>query len=72
MPAVYRSFGDQDQEEIRELSRNDAEALLPQLSEGSMRPKIESALGFAGETLITSFDALEDALAGRAGTRVRP
>jgi len=72
VPAVYRSFGDQDQEEIRELSRNDAEALLPQLSEGSMRPKIESALGFAGETLITSFDALEDALAGRAGTRVRP
>jgi len=72
VPAVYRSFGDSDQEEIRELSRNDAEALLPQLSEGSMRPKIESALGFAGETLITSFDALEDALAGRAGTRVRP
>ena len=37
-----------------------------------MRPKVESALGFAGETLITSFDALEDALAGSAGTRVRP
>jgi carbamate kinase len=72
VPAVYRSFGDQDQEEIRELSRNDAEALLPQLSEGSMRPKIESALGFDGETLITSFDALADALAGTAGTRVRP
>jgi carbamate kinase len=72
VPAVYRSFGDEDQEEIRELSRSDAEALLPQLSEGSMRPKIESALGFAGETLITSFDALADALAGTAGTRVRP
>jgi carbamate kinase len=72
VPAVYRNFGDQDQEEIRELSRNDDEALLPQLSEGSMRPKIESALGFAGETLITSFDALADALAGAAGTRVRP
>ena len=72
VPAVYRSFGDEDQEEIRELSRDDAEAMLPQLSEGSMRPKIESALGFAGETLITSFDALADALAGTAGTRVRP
>ena len=72
VPAVYRNFGGQDQEEIRELSRNDAEALLPQLSEGSMRPKIESALGFAGETLITSFDALADALASAAGTRVRP
>jgi carbamate kinase len=72
LPAVYRSFGDPDQEEIRELSRKDAEALLPQLSEGSMRPKIESALGFAGQTLITSFDALADALAGTAVTRVRP
>jgi carbamate kinase len=72
VPAVYRNFGDSDQEEIPELSRSDAEALLPQLSEGSMRPKIESALGFAGETLITSFDALPDALAGTAGTRVRP
>ena len=72
VPAVYRSFGDENQEEIRELSRDDAAALLPQLSEGSMRPKIESALGFAGETLITSFDALADALAGTAGTRVRP
>jgi len=46
--------------------------LLPQLSEGSMRPKVESALAFTGETLITNFDALEDALAGGAGTRVRP
>jgi carbamate kinase len=72
VPAVYRSFGDEDQEEIRELSRDDAEALLPALPEGSMRPKIEAALGFAGETLITSFDALSDALAGTAGTRVRP
>jgi carbamate kinase len=72
VPAVYRRFGEEDQEEIRELSRSDAEVLLPQLAEGSMRPKIESALGFAGETLITSIDSLEGALAGRAGTRVRP
>ena len=72
VPAVYRSFGDEDQEEIRELARKDAEALLPALPEGSMRPKIEAALGFAGETLITSFDALADALAGAAGTRIRP
>jgi carbamate kinase len=72
VPAVYRSFGEDDQEEIRELSRSDAEALLPQLAEGSMRPKIESALGFAGETLITNIDSLADTLAGNAGTRVRP
>jgi carbamate kinase len=72
VPAVYRSFGEDDQEEIRELSRSDAEALVPQLAEGSMRPKIESALGFAGETLITNIDSLADTLAGNAGTRVRP
>jgi len=72
VPAVYRNFGAQEQEEIRELSREDVEALLPQLSEGSMRPKVESALAFAGETLITNIDVLEDALAGNAGTWVRP
>ena len=35
-----------------------------------MRPKVEAALSFGRETLITNFDALEDALAGRAGTRI--
>jgi carbamate kinase len=72
VPAVYRRFGKRDQTEIRELSRSDAAALLPELSEGSMRPKVESALGFAGATLITNVDALGAALAGDAGTRVRP
>jgi carbamate kinase len=72
VPAVYRSFGERDQEEIRELSGAEAEELLPELAEGSMRPKIESALTFGGETLITNFDALEEALAGKAGTRVGP
>jgi carbamate kinase len=36
-----------------------------------MRPKVESALAFGGETLITNFDALGSALAGHAGTRIR-
>jgi carbamate kinase len=70
VPAVYREFGSPDQEELRELSRGDAEALLPELAEGSMRPKVEAALAFGRETLITNFDALEAALAGRGGTRV--
>jgi carbamate kinase len=35
-----------------------------------MRPKVEAALAFAGETLITNFDALADALEGDAGTRI--
>ena len=70
--AVYRNFGESDQQELRELSAADAGALLPSLPEGSMRPKVESALSFGGETLITNFGALGEALAGRAGTRVRP
>jgi carbamate kinase len=69
--AVYRNFGADDQEEIGELSREEAEKLMPELPEGSMRPKLESALNFDGETLITNFDALERALEGDAGTRIR-
>jgi carbamate kinase len=70
VPAVYRHFGEAGEEQIRELSRAEAEQLLPELPEGSMRPKVESALKFEGETLITSFDALESALSGHAGTRI--
>ena len=68
--AVYRGFGEPDQEELRTLSRSEAEALLPTLAEGSMRPKVEAALAFGRETLITNFDALESALAGSGGTRI--
>ena len=71
VPAVYRKFGEPAQEEIAALTHDEAQALLPNLAEGSMRPKVESALTFGGETLITNFDALDDALAGRAGTRIR-
>jgi carbamate kinase len=70
VPAVYRHFGMPGQEELRELSAAEGESLLPELPEGSMRPKVESALAFGGETLITNFDALESALTGKAGTRI--
>jgi carbamate kinase len=73
VPAVYRHFRKSNQQEIRELTGAEAEALLPELAEGSMRPKIEAAVTLAqagGETLITSFEALAEALEGRAGTRI--
>jgi carbamate kinase len=73
--AVYRRFRKSNQEEIRELSVAEAESLVPELAEGSMRPKIEAAIAFSrsgGETLITSSGALAEALAGQAGTRVTP
>ena len=70
VPAVYRNFGEPEQEELRTLSRSEAEALLPELAEGSMRPKVEAALAFGRETLITNFDALASALSGDGGTRI--
>jgi len=70
VPAVYARFGEVDQEELRTLSRAEAAGLLPTLAEGSMRPKVEAALWFDGETLITNFEALGSALAGDGGTRI--
>jgi len=70
VPAVYLDFGGPGQEELRELTAGQAEQLLPGLAEGSMRPKVEAALAFGRETLITNFDVLEAGLAGEAGTRI--
>ena len=74
VPAVYRGFGTDRQEEIRGLGPDEAEELVPELAAGSMRPKVEAAIDFARETgheaLITSPAALGTALEGQAGTRI--
>jgi carbamate kinase len=74
--AVYRDWGTAEQEELRELDTASAEALLPELAAGSMGPKIQASVSFARATghdvLITSAAALAEALAGRAGTRIKP
>jgi carbamate kinase len=73
VPAVYRHYRKSNQEELRELKVAEAADLLEELPEGSMRPKVESAIAFAragGETLITSIDAFAEASDGRAGTRI--
>jgi carbamate kinase len=76
VPGLYRDFGSSSEHEVRELSPDEAEALLPELPEGSMRPKLEACLAFVratgGEAIIASADTLEAALAGDAGTRIRP
>jgi carbamate kinase len=73
--AVYRGFGGQQQEELRELSADEAAELAAELAEGSMGPKVEAAARFVrgggSEAVITSFGSLERALAGEAGTRLR-
>jgi carbamate kinase len=68
VPAVYRHFATEQQEEIRELTVEEAAALLPELAEGSMRPKVEAAIAFGRETLITNFERL----ASGGGTRIGP
>jgi carbamate kinase len=71
--AVKRGFGTPEEEELRDLSVEEAEALLPELAEGSMRPKVEAAVAMGhagGQTIIAALDRVEDALAGRSGTRV--
>ena len=71
--SVRRRFGRPGEEELRELTADEAEALLPELAEGSIRPKLEAAIAVAragGEATITALDCVEDALAGNAGTRV--
>jgi carbamate kinase len=74
--AVYRGWGTDAQEELRELSADEAQLLLGELAAGSMRPKIEASVAFARatgrEVLITSAANLAAALDGRSGTRVRP
>jgi carbamate kinase len=76
VPAVYSGFGTDRQEELRELSADDAGALVPELAAGSMRPKVEASVEFVRatgrEALITSPGALGDALEGRSGTRIHP
>ncbi len=71
--AVKRGFGTPHEEEIRELTAAEAEELLPELAEGSMRPKVEAAISIArvgGEAIITALEGIEAALEGRAGTRI--
>jgi carbamate kinase len=72
--AVSRDFGGAKQKELRRLSVDEAEALVPELAAGSMRPKVEASVEFARatghEALITSPAALGEALERRAGTRI--
>jgi carbamate kinase len=76
VPAVYRRFGTEQQEELRKLSVDDAEALAEELEAGSMRPKVEASAEFVRvtghEALITSPAALAEALSGQSGTRITP
>ena len=75
--SVKINFGKEDEEPIYELHVDEAERLMAegQFEVGTMKPKIEAALEFlktseTAEVLITSIGAVEDAVAGKNGTRI--
>src|SRR3954468_20994733 len=73
VPAVYTGFGTEDERALTELVRGRDDHLIETLPAGSMRPKVQAAFRFVGETggeaLITSAEALGN---GEAGTTVVP
>ena len=74
VPALLRGYGTAAEEEVRSLTPDEADDLLPELAEGSMRPKVEACARFVresrGEALICSAAGLSDALEGKSGTRI--
>ncbi|MBI1912445.1 MAG: carbamate kinase [Deltaproteobacteria bacterium] len=73
---VYLNFGKPDQTGLSELSVEDARKYMNagQFAAGSMGPKIEAAIEFleggGKEVIITTPELIEEAMQGRAGTRI--
>lgn len=74
---VYRDYGTDAQTPIRKMTTAEAEELLKegQFAEGAMRPKIEAAVDYIGNSavrsvLITRLDRIQDAVAGETGTLI--
>lgn len=69
-------YGQPDQQFLRTITMSDADLYLKEghFPPGSMRPKIEAAIRFlqsgGKRAVITSIEAIEDAVAGNAGTEV--
>jgi carbamate kinase len=72
--ALLRGYGTPNETEVRSLTPDEADQLLPELAAGSMRPKVEACARFVRETggdaLISSAAGLADALMGKSGTRI--
>lgn len=75
VPVVYRNFGKENQEPIVNLNIAQAKELIAQgeFEEGTMLPKIEASIAYLeknprGSVLITSLDAVSDAIKGKNGT----
>lgn len=75
VPCVYQNFGKENQAPIEHMSVAEAKSLMEkgEFEEGTMLPKIEAAIAYLesnpeGSVLITSLDAVSDAIKGKNGT----
>ena len=75
---VYLNFGKPDEQPIAQMNCREARQYIEegQFGEGTMRPKIETAVDFIGDSairsvLITRLDTCSQALAGKTGTLIR-
>lgn len=75
---VYLDFGKKEQRGVPEMTLREAKKYLEagHFAPGSMGPKIEGAIEFmeggGKEVIITAPELVNDAMAGRAGTRIHP
>lgn len=77
VPCVYRDFNTEKQTPLHTLTVAEAKELISQnqFGKGTMLPKIEAAVSYleknpAGSVLITSLDAVKDAIRGKNGTLI--
>lgn len=75
---VYKDYGKEKQEPIHMMNCRQAQEYIDngEFGEGTMRPKIETALSFIGESgnrsvLITKLGSIEAAMAGQTGTVIK-
>ena len=75
---VYKNFGKEKQEPIHFMSAVQAQEYIEagEFGEGTMKPKIETAVSFIGDSaersvLITRLGAIEEAMAGQTGTVIK-
>lgn len=76
VPSVYLAFGKPDQRRLDEVTVGQMKAWAAEghFAKGSMAPKVDAAIGFlergGRQAIITSPELVEDALEGKAGTRI--
>lgn len=75
---VYKNFEKENQEPIRTMTCQEAKTYLAEgyFGEGTMKPKIETAINFIGDSalrtvLITRLGTIREAMAGQTGTIIK-